>query len=209
MRPFTAGRILIRYVFAVEMNFQSVLRLMPLLLLVPGSGCVTHALWEKASLEAWNEPAESPDLRLYHADREKDLLVVYDEYSERHDSVRTRAYLLYRNQERVHERQRPRFIKSDLKHPGAALPVLFSQAESPAADSGLALYAVASTNGPNFTIFSGFREVSSHELPVYNDGKGPLEKVALTPPAVIADATIIGGFVFLLAWSDGALSSVH
>ena len=53
-------------------------------------------------------------------------------------------------------------------------------------------YAVADTNG-SFKIFSGEAEISSHSLPVYNDGFGAAKKVALTPIAVVGDLTIITG----------------
>jgi hypothetical protein len=57
------------------------------------------------------------------------------------------------------------------------------------------LCAVVATNKQSFTLFQASRFVASHDLPVYNDGKAQVEKAALTPLAVTADLTIIGGFL--------------
>lgn len=75
-----------------------------LLLLLPlmTGGC-TGLLWYNTD---WTDkPAANPDLHLFQVERQKDLLVVYDEYSERNKAVRKRAYLLYKNQQRVEQGQ--------------------------------------------------------------------------------------------------------
>jgi len=75
------------------MKFRSLTRILfVLLLLASGSGCVTKALWDNGNLEAVKEPAGNVNLRLFAAKRPDDVLVVYDEYSERSDATRTRAY---------------------------------------------------------------------------------------------------------------------
>lgn len=70
-------------------------------------------------------------------------------------------------------------------------------------------YAIAPHEGKSFRLFLASQEVSSNELPVYNDGLGKVARVALTPISVLADVTIIGGFIFLWAWSAGGLYDVH
>jgi hypothetical protein len=45
-------------------------------------------------------------------------------------------------------------------------------------------------------------------MPVYNDGWGRTDRIALTPVAVVADLTIVGGFLFLEFWSVGGLNDV-
>jgi len=185
------------------------LRLMLLLLpLALAAGCTTDALWNKTNLDAWNEPATDPNLRLFHAEPQKDLLVAYEEYSERSGATQTRAYLLYQNQKRLEQRRRPRFVSTNRLRALPPVPV-FQTPPAPGTNFSQTLYAVVSTNGPSFTIYSGDRVVSAHELPSYNDGKGRAARIALTPLAVTADITIIGGFVFLMAWAEGGWFWLH
>jgi hypothetical protein len=51
--------------------------------------------------------------------------------------------------------------------------------------------------------------VATYDLPVYQDLSGRLKQVAITPIAVAADLTIVGGFLFVWVWSSGGLNSVH
>ena len=172
------------------MKIHRLLKLLLLTLpLVSGGGCATHALWNKTSLDAFNQPADDPRLRLFQTRRQNDLLVVYDEYSDRNDAIRTRAYLLNQNQKRVEQRQAPHFVNTNRLR--GLMPVAVFAATNSPAD----LFAVAATNGQSFTIYSRDLPARSHQLPVYNDGKARLVRIALTPVAVIADATIVGGFV--------------
>ena len=78
----------------MKIKTRCVARFLLLLPLIFGSGCATQALWDNENLEAVKEPADKPNLRLFDAKRHDDLLVVYDEYSERSNGVRTRAYWL-------------------------------------------------------------------------------------------------------------------
>jgi len=57
-----------------------------------------------------------------------------------------------------------------------------------------AIYAVVETNRQSFTVYYNNGNISRHDLPTYNDGKGPIDKIALTPVAVTADITIAAGF---------------
>lgn len=180
-----------------------------LFLLLPlVSGCATHALWDEVSLDSWNEPASKPNLRLFHAERKKDFLVVYDEYRERPDTIRTHAYLLNRNRTQIESRQRPHFVRTNLLSRLPSVPIL--QPSAPLdTNSAEKVYAVAAADGQSFKMYSAAREVSFNELPVYNDGVGQAARIALTPVAVVADVTIVGGFLFLWFWSGGGLSDVH
>src|SRR4051812_4609807 len=81
-------------------------------LLVGSSGCATHALWTEVDLDTWNEPAQNPNLRLFRNETKKDFLVVYEENRERDDIVRTKAYLLDANRERIKKQQRPQFVSA-------------------------------------------------------------------------------------------------
>lgn len=183
---------------------RELLRFSPLLLVLAlGNGCVTKALWENGNLEAWKEPATNPNPRFYEGRRQKDLLVVYDEYSERRDATRTRAYWLNENQERILQRRRPDFVSTNAALRMPALPV-FDQL--PKVTNRPPLYVLLGSDRQSFTVYSATEPLVSCGLPVYNDGKGKIEKAALTPPAVTADLTIVGGFLGYF-WLEGFAQS--
>jgi hypothetical protein len=168
-------------------QWSQTILLLPLLT----GGCATHALWTSGNLDAWNEPAQNADVRLFDAAPKKDFLVVYDEYSERHDSIHTRAYFLNQSQKRVAQGQRPHFVSIHLASKPPPIPVLYAPPSSNT-NFSQTLCALVSTNNQSFTIYSGERS-ASYSLPVYNDGRGRTYRLALTPVAVVADITIVGG----------------
>jgi hypothetical protein len=186
----------------VRRELLNIALLLPLLT----GGCATNALWNKTQLDAWNEPADNPRLQLFDASRKRDFLVVYDEYSERHDSIRTRAYFLNQNEERVEQGRKPHFVSTRLSRELTPIPVWQT---SPPTSTNFppAVYAFISTNKQSFTIYSN-EQKSNHDLPVYNDGWGQTDRIALTPVVVVADLTIVGGFLFLEFWSEGGLNGV-
>src|SRR5205085_2730157 len=61
-------------------------------------------------LDASNRPTPNPDLKLFAAKQQKDFLAVYKEYSERHESTRTRAYWINENQSRIKRLKAPEFV---------------------------------------------------------------------------------------------------
>src|SRR5262245_46895983 len=121
---------------------------LPAVLALASGGCATKALWDSSTLDAWNEPADNANLHLFSAPRQNDVLAVYNEYSERHDSVHPRAYLLRENQSRIDERLRPTFTNPDRFHDLTPIP-LFADAPADAAGKP---YAIVSTNGHAFTL---------------------------------------------------------
>lgn len=187
--------------------FRTVQIVSLLALLIGLPGCATKALWSEADLDTWNEPAETPNLRLFHHEAKKDFLVVYDEYRERSDAVRTKAYLLKANESRIETLRRPHFISAKIQR---GLPtVSVFPLSLPHETNSPSLYAIVGANGHSFKIFSDDAEIIAHNLPVYNDGLGRTKRVALTPFAVAGDVTIIGGWIFLWVWAGGGLASVH
>jgi hypothetical protein len=169
------------------------------------SGCATNALWNKAQLDAWNEPAANSKLQLFDASQQKDFLVVYEEYSERHDSTRTRAYFLNQNEMRVEQGRKPHFVSAQLSRELPPIPVWETL---PLANTNFppTVYAVISTNKQSFTIYSN-EQGTNHDLPVYNDGWGRTDRIALTPVAVVADLTIIGGCLWIYFGGPGLKSN--
>jgi len=168
----------------------------PLLLVLAGGGCATQALWDNDRLEACKEPADKINLRLFEGPQ-TNVLVVYDEGSERNNSIHTRAYWLAENQTFVEQHKRPDFAAFNPKEHWPSIPVYYhpipSQVTFPAG-----LFAVVATDKHSFTLYRDKQAVGSHELPIYNDGKGRIEKIALTPLAVTADISIVGGLIAYL-----------
>jgi hypothetical protein len=191
----------------MKTKVKCVAKLLPLLLLTLGSGCATKALWNNGNLEAIKEPASNINLRLFDAKRQNDLLVVYDEYSERNDGIHTRAYWLNENEALVHQRRTPHFVNANLMRNLPSVPVFYSTPGE--TNWTLSLYAVVETNQQSFTLYSDSNKIGSHDLPFYSDGKGKIEKIALTPVTVTADLTIVGGYLFLWGWSAGYWSDIH
>jgi hypothetical protein len=182
-----------------------------LLLTLLAGGCATNALWNKTQLDAWNEPASNVNLRLFDASRENDFLAVYDEYSERHDSIHRRSYLLNQNQKRVESGRQPHFVSARRASELPPVPIFQTPPET-GTTLPPALYAVISTNGQSFTIYSN-KEKTDYSLAVYNDGRARTDRIALTPVAVTADLTIVGGFLgcwFIYALAESGYSiTVH
>jgi hypothetical protein len=148
---------------------------------------------------------------LYDAGHKKDILVVYDEYSERHDSIHTRAYFLNRNQKDVAQGQKPHFVNARLSYKLPPVPIFQTLPEANT-NGSQTIYAVISTNQQSFTIYSGNKK-TNYSLAVYNDGRAQIYRVALTPFAVTADLTIVGGFLgcmFIYALGESGYSAtVH
>lgn len=175
-----------------------------LCLLTLGNGCATKALWESGDLEAWKQPATNPNLRLFAAKQPNNILVVYDEYSERSDASHTRAYWLNQNQKLIADRRAPHFVDPRSAAGCAAIPVLFISTNE--INLPTPPYALLATNSQSFTLHLSPDAVESHDLPFYNDQKGKVEKFALTPLATAADITIVGG-ILGYCWLEGAASS--
>jgi hypothetical protein len=184
----------------MKMRVLSVALFSPLLLALSG-GCVTKALWDNGDLEACKEPANKLNLRLFEGNSRSNLLVLYDESSERSGAVHTRAYWLKENEGLVEEEHvHPHFTSTRSKDHLPVVPVFYGPIPAGTAlPPGLC--AVLATNRQSFTLYWDNYIVSSHVLPVYNDGKGRIEKIALTPLAVGADLTVIPGIIFS-AWCN-------
>jgi len=177
------------------MKSMALMRWMLLLLAVAAvPGCATHALWADADLGTWHEPSTNSNLRIFRSRQAGDLVVLYQESIEPHDVRRIRAYLLHHNQNRIDRQKQPEFLKIDSIRGLEPVPV-YSATNAAAASPKLPLYAILSTNKVWFTLYSGAAEVGSYSLPVYRDGRGKMERIALTPLAATADATIVGSAV--------------
>jgi hypothetical protein len=173
-----------------------------LFLLMLGNGCVTHALWDNDKMEAWNEPAPNPNLRIFASKPRGDMLVVYDETLGRKGVTHTRAFWLNENENLLEQRHAPHFINTNSISsltPIPVIPLTTNYMECPPPP-----YAQLEFNQSSFTlVLDDHNQAGPYTLPTYNDGKGKVEKIALTPLAHIADATIIAGYVYLMSLSQG------
>lgn len=152
-----------------------------------------------------NKPSEKAQLRLFQVESKHDFLVVYDEYSERRDAIKPRAYFLLQNQKRIENLKKPSFVGTNLISHAAPVP-LFAP-PPPTNAVSFPLYAVAASSN-SFTIYSGTTEVVTGNLPVYDDGSGRLTRLLLTPATVTADATIVGGCLGLIFLCNGGRSTL-
>jgi hypothetical protein len=168
----------------------------PLLLGLAGGGCMTKALWENGDLEAYKEPTDKINLRVFEGPQ-TNLLVLYDECSERSEAVHTRAYWLNENQPLVVQHLRPHFTAASSKDHLPSVPVFYGPLPG-GTTLPVGLSAVVAVNRHSFILCKNNRAIGSYDLPVYNDGKGRIEKIALTPLAVTADATIVGSCIAYL-----------
>ena len=176
--------------FPMRRKLHILLALVPLL----AGGCMTHKMWTEGKLDEWNEPAAQVNLRVFDAEAKKDFLVVYDERSDRHDTIQTRAFFLNQNLERLNEKRAPRFVDPGMTTRFTALPLwygsAFVESNAPARP-----FVLAGTNSESFTLCLTDGQPEKYHLPVYADNIGDYERVALTPVTVTLDLTIIGGFL--------------
>jgi hypothetical protein len=163
------------------------------------TGCATQKLWEQ---RAFREPASPPNLQLSFDRQRNDVLVRYDEFSDRSNRTRPRAYFLYQNLQRLEARRKPKFVTPAAATGLMPLPMLAPE-QLPAWDPALELYAVFATNSASFMLFSKSREPGAYDLPVYPDGAHRARQILLTPVAVGADVTLVSAVVGFVLWAEG------
>jgi len=157
------------------------------------TGCATGRLWEEGQFARYHEPANPQKLELFYSAAKKDVLVEFNESREGSDQIRRRAYWVEPNQSRTSNRRKPEFVSVKEASGLTPIPVFTLMGDKQPAGEGL--YAVSSTSGHSFTLYSGEKQLQSFDLPVYQDKSGRTKQVLLTPPAVVADATIVAGVV--------------
>jgi hypothetical protein len=186
-------------------------RWLPAKLLLPplwfASGCAIHNASTKTGLSDWDAPAEKTNLHLYDAKSRGDFLVVYDEYSGLNYSVGTRAFFMNQNERRSLRVHAPHFVRTNLAINFPAIPVI-GHPSSSGTNQMKGSFAVVGINEPSFTIYSGKRELSSHQLPVYRDRKDAYEEAADTAfertGEITGDTVLIAGYIVLMGmWSLG------
>jgi hypothetical protein len=185
------------------------LLLLPLLALA--SGCATSTLWTASTPDSWNQPATNANLRLFAAGPSRDFLVVYNQYSERHESPRTRAYFLNQNLECVAQKRAPHFVSATLAQGLVPVPVFSAP---PLSDTnGLTRpFAVYSTKSGVFVLYYKNGGSDFYHLPVYNDSMGKYQRAASKTLAVTEEAGILiglAGFLYVYVMAQNGSSIPH
>jgi hypothetical protein len=167
--------------------------------LLLGSGCATSALWSDTDLHRF-APAKPANLALLQRKDGRKILVTYDESLDEGAAKTRRAYWIEPAAEpSTAADKRPVFVS--LRNENQLKPVPVGEAPQPNGYS-----AVVGTNAVAFTLFADGQKLWRYELPVYERTKITGKQVALTPLAVAADLTIVGGVaaVNAAAWYAGA-----
>lgn len=157
------------------------------------SGCATKALWEEGRFARFHDPNEPPNLQLFYSEPRQDVLVQYVEVRDSDEALQTRAYWLQENTARIAEHRMPRFVSAQQVQHLLTIPVV-GPPGLPAPGASCSQYAVASRRGA-FSLYRTNQALGSYELPVYEDASGKVKQVLLTPFAVVADLSIVGGVI--------------
>jgi hypothetical protein len=171
----------------------------PVLLLAFGGGCATPALWSNTRMDACNQSAATPNVRLFSTSGRNDFLVVYDEYSGHARTSSPRAYWLEQNDKRIAQDRRPLFVSPKSANQMTPVPVFSSLPD--AGNAPPPIYAIVSAQSGSFTLYR-HEKVTTYRLPEYDDGRGTAEKIFLTPPAVVFDAAIVCGYAAAVYYSN-------
>jgi hypothetical protein len=135
-------------------------------------------------------------------------LVEYDENVGHKGATRRRAYWLEQNQAKEGKEDRPHFVSLKQAEDLQPIPVATS-VEKAESSPGVGLFATT-TNIFGFQLYGTSENHSNeafaketilgdHELPAYYDSAGRRRKIMLTPPAVLADASIVAGIAAIIA----------
>jgi hypothetical protein len=169
-------------------------------------GCATSKVWEEGQFARFHEPAIPSNVRLFDSSHRGDVLVEYDEWRDGDEKIRRRAYWLEQNTAPLQAGRKPRFVSA--QHDADLLPIPAIEGPPIGGDASSGHhYAIISNQA--FALYSGENKIGAYELPVYVDASGRVKQVAITPLAVAADLTIVGGFLFVWVWSSGGFNSVH
>jgi hypothetical protein len=162
------------------------------------SGCATSALWEEGRFAQFHQPAKPSNLELFKGQQQR-VLVVYDEENEETGNRRRRAYWAEANALPPENPFRPEYVAIKRKERLAAIPI-------GAAPTLNDFSAVATNDTRAFVLYREGRELAVYDLPVYEDRSARTKQVALTPLAIVADITIVGGILFVYVAAQGGLN---
>lgn len=184
-----------------------VLILLNLALITLATGCATSLLWEDGRATHVRRPCSEPKLEFYRSSRSDDILVLYDECDGEGEASRRRAMLVESNQKRIQEGRKPDFSSLRAARPSHRIYTEGPYAAAtPPAEAGDEWASVRYTPGTRRYVLtaSGGGIIAAGRLPDYDavDAGKRVVQILLTPFAVVADATVIGGVVVAFAAQD-------
>jgi hypothetical protein len=122
-------------------------------------------------------------------------LVSYDERREKDSSIRRRAFFLPDSAKTLAAQGKPSFANPAPGEGWVEVPVI---AEGEPVPDAL-LFIKLAANQKGFTVFRGGLADGPHQLPTYVDQSSTVFRVAMTPMAVVADATVVAAFCGVVA----------
>jgi hypothetical protein len=164
----------------------------------------TAKLWETHDFLKWSEPAPGPNLALYQSENHRDILVLYDAWSEKHSVVKRQAYYARSSRTQVAAGKRPVLLDPRLPARASPIPILQSIEPGTNPPPSLPLFAFVTKQGREFTLCQPGLQDETFELPVYLENSGTAARLGLTPFAVVGDTVLVGlaaSVVGFLIWA--------
>jgi hypothetical protein len=168
-------------------------------LLLLGCGChtverysLTYRVWDIGEWRKYSEPAPNPNLALFEATNRADVLVQYDALSEKHSTVKRRAYYLQQNEARVAAGKKPKWVRPSVADGMKPIAVLPTQGAITNLPPELPAYAVVTKEGRGFILYRPMESEATFDLPVYAETTGTPTRIVLTPFAVAGDTVMVG-----------------
>ncbi len=159
------------------------------------SGC-TYRLWETDGFTSYRYPSPDPKLVVFHDRERNDYVTCYDELSDKKGTIERRAFLVRANGDVTERGRKPAYVQT-IPTNLVTLPKNPRQPVPP---------FVTETNAV-FTIHETDQVIGPMPLPTYQENSGVPTKIALTPLAIVVDATVVGivaGLMFPGAWTGAA-----
>jgi hypothetical protein len=174
---------------------------------------LTGRLWDEGRANHCL-PAPKPNLKLYRAPDNEDVLVTYDELREKNDSIQRRAFFLKPNVRKLEERKRPKFVKASKVAELRWISVV--EAGSTNAPVGEQVVVKVSADGQEFALISHGAELGPYVLPIYLDRGSQVRRAVLTPLATMGDVIVVvvivgavAGVVLLYGYAAGNGACCH
>ena len=153
---------------------------------------LSYKLWTNDEMRSFAEPASDPRLALFANPGGEDVLVLYDESSEKNDRVQRRAYFLEPNAERIAQHKKPRFVDPQAAAAMNPLPQTHTRMWLTNVAPGQPSSAVWSENGREFSLLRDGQADGPYSLPTYRQTNGSLVRATLTPFAAAGDTVMVG-----------------
>ena len=160
---------------------------------------LSYKLWSNSDMTSFAEPASEPHLALFANRLGEDVLVQYDETSEKNEQVRRRTYFLEPNAESIAQHKRPRFVDPQAIAAMDPIPQSQTLAGVTNAAPGQTSLATWSANGWEFSLLRKGEVDGPYALPIYRDSNSTVLRVTLTSFAVAGDTVMVGAVAGVVA----------